>query len=150
MTCHRADGTITGQRSGEFFVRHDIHHYAVETTLGLDRAFYGYVAKGWDIQDFGTPWPKGKMADEDFPQLMLAEMFAAALDRDQFGDPLTAGQLNGQLQQYSKEHSLASFTLVSENELNVARKRVSDILSCWQALPEGQTMELRFPTGDRA
>ena len=39
MTCVRADGTCTGQKSSAYFVSHDLCHYAAETTLSLKRAF---------------------------------------------------------------------------------------------------------------
>ena len=34
LTCVRDDGTTTWQKSSEYFARHDLMHYAVETTLG--------------------------------------------------------------------------------------------------------------------
>ncbi|MDF2775439.1 MAG: hypothetical protein K0S86_4940, partial [Geminicoccaceae bacterium] len=57
LTCIRADGSVTWQRQegaqGRFFPRHDLTHFAVETTLGHRRGFYGLVAEGWNITDFG-------------------------------------------------------------------------------------------------
>ena len=35
-------------------VLHDLIHYVVETTLGYREAFFGLLAAGWDIQDFGA------------------------------------------------------------------------------------------------
>ncbi|MEO6878234.1 MAG: hypothetical protein ABI205_07125, partial [Gemmatimonadaceae bacterium] len=53
LQCTRADGTVTWQRQegelGQFFPLHDMTHLAVESVLGLRRAFYGLVAEGWDI-----------------------------------------------------------------------------------------------------
>ena len=28
------------------------------------RGFYGLVALGWDLSDFGKPWPRGPLPDE--------------------------------------------------------------------------------------
>ena len=46
----RADGTATWQRKdgpqASFFAAHDLTHYALETTLGYRRGFYGLVAEG--------------------------------------------------------------------------------------------------------
>ncbi|HTI64674.1 MAG TPA: hypothetical protein VL524_14195 [Gemmatimonadaceae bacterium] len=57
LTAVRADGTTTWQRQagqlGRFFPLHDLTHYAVETTLGFRRAFFGLLAEGWDLSDFG-------------------------------------------------------------------------------------------------
>lgn len=69
----RPDGTATWQRSrgatGAFFPPHDLTHLAVESTLGHRRGFYGLVAAGWDLGDFGAPWPRGRLADIDPSEL---------------------------------------------------------------------------------
>src|SRR5213076_3104652 len=63
LSCLRDDGSVTWQRQegiqGRFFPLHDLTHYAVETVLGHRRGFYGLVAEGWELTDFGTPWPRG-------------------------------------------------------------------------------------------
>ena len=68
LSCTRADGTTTWQRQqggqAAFFPKHDLTHYAVETTLGLRQGFYGLVSTGWDFSDFGSPWPRGKLPPE--------------------------------------------------------------------------------------
>jgi len=65
LTCTRADGSVTWQRQddqlGAFFPLHDLTHYAVERVLELPRAFYGLLAEGWDLSDFGKPWAKGPL-----------------------------------------------------------------------------------------
>lgn len=63
LTCIRDDGSVTwfsAGHNGEFFVAHDLLHYAVETTLGYSSAFYGMVAAGRDLNNFGT---KGGQSD---------------------------------------------------------------------------------------
>ena len=68
LTCVRADGTSTWQTpkaaQGHFFAQHDLTHYAVETILGCRQGFYGLLADGWNITDFGVPWPRGPMPAE--------------------------------------------------------------------------------------
>ncbi len=68
LSCTRPDGTTTWQRQhggqAAFFPKHDLTHYAVETTLGLRQGFYGLVSAGWDFSDFGSPWPRGKLPPE--------------------------------------------------------------------------------------
>jgi hypothetical protein len=68
LSCIRRDGTTTWQRQegqlGRFFPLHDLTHYAVETVLGFHQAFYGLLAAGWDISDFGTIASRGKIPDE--------------------------------------------------------------------------------------
>jgi hypothetical protein len=57
LTCIRNDGSTTWFRAGhngEFFVAHDLLHFAVESILGYSTAFYGMVAAGRDLNDFGS------------------------------------------------------------------------------------------------
>ena len=70
LSCTRPDGSVTWQRQegthGRFFPLHDLTHYAVETVLGYQNGFYGMVARGWNMTDFGAPWPRGRIpADAD-------------------------------------------------------------------------------------
>src|SRR3989454_11044850 len=82
LSCRRADGSVTWQRQdgqqGRFFPRHDLTHYAVETILGHLRGFYGLVAEGWDLTDFGQPWPKGPLPVE----ALASELIVGFLDRE--------------------------------------------------------------------
>lgn len=68
LTCTRSDGTATWQRltgaTALVMPQHDLTHYAVETTLGFRRGFYGLLIEGWAIQDFAKPWPRGPIPDE--------------------------------------------------------------------------------------
>ena len=67
LSCLRSDGSVTWQRQdgalGRFFPLHDLTHYAVESELGHSRGFYGLVAGGWNLTDFGKPWPRGRAAN---------------------------------------------------------------------------------------
>ena len=82
LSCTRADGTVTWQRQqgaqGLFFPRHDLTHYAVETVLEYRSAFYGLIATGWNISDFGPPWPRGQMPEE----AGVAELIVGFLDAE--------------------------------------------------------------------
>src|SRR5580698_1591713 len=48
----RDDGTETWMASEEFFVRHDLSHYAIEKKLGYRKAFLGMLNEGMDIKAF--------------------------------------------------------------------------------------------------
>ena len=80
LSCIRADGTTTWQSQdgaqAAFFPRHDLTHYAVEIVLGHNEGFYGLVASGWDLSDFGNPWPRGPMP----LAANLSEMIVGFLD----------------------------------------------------------------------
>ena len=82
LSCLRADGSVTWQRQNgqqaRFFPLHDLTHYAVETVLGHTRGFYGLVAEGWDLTDFGSPWPRGPLP----PEALVSEFIVGFLDRE--------------------------------------------------------------------
>ena len=78
ISCRREDGSVTWQRQqgaqGRFFPLHDLTHYAVETVLNHRRGFYGLVADGWDLSDFGAPWPRGRMPEDMDPSELIGEL----------------------------------------------------------------------------
>src|SRR5262245_60665350 len=82
LSCQRADGTVTWQRQegaqGRFFPLHDLTHFAVETVLGLRQGFYGLVASGWNLTDFGRPYPRGPIPAE----AATAEFIVGFLDQE--------------------------------------------------------------------
>lgn len=55
LRCVRADGSATWQkqesRHAAFFALHDLTHFAVESTLGFQRGFFGLIAQGWEIEE---------------------------------------------------------------------------------------------------
>jgi hypothetical protein len=150
LSCVRADGTATWQRQqgaqGLFFPRHDLTHYAVETVLGYDRAFYGMVADGWNITDFGTPWPRGPIPDDADP----AELIVGFLDSERAtGLRWTAADFNDKAAAYYRDHGLsASPPVLTEDQLARVRQRRAELFAQLDAIPPGGTLELTFPPAD--
>lgn len=54
LTCVRDDGSQTSWLLSSHLAQHDLLHYVVETTLGLEEAFFGLIARGRGIDSFGT------------------------------------------------------------------------------------------------
>src|SRR5256714_11770841 len=107
LTCTRADGSTTWQSmknaQAAFFPRHDLTHYAVETVLGHRNGFYGLVAAGWDLSDFGTPWPRGRMPNE----AVLSEIMVGFLNLERSTGELTpADDVNRRLAEFCAGQSL--------------------------------------------
>ncbi len=48
----RDNATTTWMYCDDFFVRHDLSHYAIEKTLGYTTAFNGMKNNGMDIKNF--------------------------------------------------------------------------------------------------
>lgn len=142
----RSDGTTTWQRrdgpTAEFFAVHDLTHYAVETEIGFARAFYGLVADGWDLGDFGTPWPRGPLPPDALPAEVIVGCFDTARSSAQ---RLTAEDCNEALARYFGSQGRAAPVTVTDAQLDRVRARLSDLVGRWHALPPRETLELAFP-----
>jgi hypothetical protein len=146
----RADGSATWQRThgatGTFFPPHDLTHHAVETVLGHRRGFYGLVAEGWELGDFGAPWPRGRLDDVD-----PSELIVGFLDRTGLDDATAPGadELNAAAKTYFAALPGASGTRgrwrdLTDDELARVRARARELVATWRALPAGETLTLPF------
>lgn len=149
LSCERADGSMTWQRQegqrARFFPLHDLTHYAVETTLGLRRAFFGLVTEGWNLSDFGRPWPRGPLPAE----ALAAEIVVGLLDTERAsGTEWSAADFNAKLALYYADRGLkgARCTLTDADLVRIRAVR-RELFARWHALPPGDTLELAF---DRA
>lgn len=146
LSCTRADGTVTWHRhegaQAAFFPRHDLTHYAVETVLSSQRGFYTLVAEGWDLSDFGTPSPKGKVpADAD-----SVEAIVGFLDLERAsGNIAGVDELNAYLASRSAEQGRANSDAITDGELQLIRRTRGELFAKWDALRAGDTLELSFP-----
>ena len=147
LSCTRANGTVTWQRQrgalGRFFPLHDLTHYAVETVLGYRKAFFGMVADGWDLTDFGAPWPRGRIPDDIDP----AELIVGFLDTERAsGTRWSAAEFNDKAAAYHRDHGLSSAPpSLTDDELARIRQRRAELFAMWDAVPAGDALELTFP-----
>jgi len=126
-----------------FFPKHDLTHFVVETTFGMRRGFYGLVAEGWNLADFGTPWPRGQPSADADP----VEDVVQLLDRETgHQPPCTAAEFNGFIAQFQTQHPAACpIAAVTDETLTRLRAQLRELTAQWTALPVGQTLELSFP-----
>src|SRR5688500_9663883 len=117
LACVRADGSTTWQRQdgqlGAFFPPHDLTHYAIETVLGYRNAFYGLIADGWEISDFSTPFPRGKLPRE----AREVETLVGALDVD---------RMTGGLRSSTDVNEQVRFTLSTDKTAPVAARQLTE------------------------
>jgi hypothetical protein len=150
LSCTRADGTVTWQRQegaqAAFFPRHDLTHFAVESVLGHRRGFYGLVAEGWNLTDFGTPWPRGPLP----PDLDPSELIVGFLDLERAaGVEWTAEDFTEKAAAYYADHGLAGPPpTLTEAQLQAIRARARGLFMDWAAIAPGSTLELVFDVGD--
>jgi hypothetical protein len=141
----RDDGTTTWQKQNSqlarFFPLHDLTHYAVETVLGVRRGFYGLVAEGWDISDFGTPWPRGKLPADSEP----SELVVGFLDVERAsGVRASAAEFNEKAAAYYEQHGIAGSFELTDDELTRIRARRAELFQLWDAVLEGDALELEW------
>jgi hypothetical protein len=141
----RPDGTTTWQKrtgpTAEFFAVHDLTHFVVESELGFDQAFYGLVAEGWDLSDFGTPWPRGPMP----PDALHAEFIVGCFDTARAaGTPLTAADCDRAAVTYFAAAGIPAPAAITETSLVHVRDRVADLVWRWHVVPPGGCLELSF------
>ena len=148
LSCTRPDGTVTWQRQlgvqGRFFPLHDLTHFAVETVLGFRKGFFGMVADGWDISDFGAPWPRGRIPDDADP----AELIVGFLDAERAsGTRWSAADFNDKAAAYYREHDLrATPPTLTDDDFTQIRQRRAELFTRWDAVAGGDSLELTFPT----
>ena len=150
LSCQRADGSVTWQRQngqqGRFFPLHDLTHYAVETVLGYTRGFYGLVAEGWDLTDFGNAWPRGPLP----PEALVAEFIVGLLDRERgAGVEWSAAEFRGAAATYFVQHGLDAPWIVTDDDLRQVRDKRRELFAQWAALQAGEAFELRFSESGR-
>jgi hypothetical protein len=146
LSCRRADGSVTWQRQdgqqGRFFPLHDLTHYAVETVLHHPRGFYGLVAAGWNLTDFGKPWPRGPLPVE----ALASELLVGFLDRERgAGVEWSADDFNSTAATHYAERGVTAAPVVSEADLRNVRDKRRELFARWAALPAGEALELTFP-----
>jgi hypothetical protein len=144
LTCTRSDGTTTWQSlnaiQGRFFPRHDLTHYAVETTLGHRRGFYGLVAEGWNLTDFGAPWPRGRIPSE----ALLSETIVGLLDLERAtGERVSAADVNARLAEVCAENNIQARE-IADAQLDGIRRKRAELFAEWDAVEPGHALELSF------
>jgi hypothetical protein len=136
LACVRPDGSATWSRVHAVFPVHDLTHLAVESLLGLREAFYGLVARGWDLGDFGSPWPRGPLPRE----AGLAEWAVAAFQADfEEGQRMTPEEVRARLYPGETPWELAP------EQVERIRSLQREFIARWREVPPKGTLELPFP-----
>jgi len=143
LRCVRRDGSATWQRHekhASFFSYHDLRHFAVETTLGLRKGFYGLIADGWDITDTTGKGARGKLSAAS----VFVEHIVGLFERERVGGalPLSASELIAQIDaMIGIDPERPKFT---DTELTAVRNRTEELHKQWAGIPVGSTLELTF------
>src|SRR3989442_8707205 len=142
LACVRADGTRTWGKEHPFFPVHDITHYAVESVLGFDQAFFGLIATGWDIDDFANPGASRRMPF----QAIVAEHVVGVFDRERaLPVPLSVVELNEMAFASLPPVQRDSCKPLTDAQVSGVRELRSRLEARWHALPVGATLVVEFP-----
>ena len=137
LTCIRDDGSSTW--SPLHNAKHDFGHYAVESTLGWQEAFFGLLAQGWDIADFGCPDAATGRKPAVPVQALQAEVLAGLLDIQRLSDfALTFVDL-ADLFACACHGLNVTLPALSPVQWEDIQTCLSDLLLCWHGTPPGQT-----------
>lgn len=143
LRCVRADGSVTWQRQerhAAHFALHDLTHFAVESTLGTRRAFFGLIAEGWEIEDTTGKGTRGALPRE----ALEVERIVGLLDAERASGAITSPE---DFNNFRATEARSAARPLTEGELLAIRARRAELFSQWSALPAGGTLELEFRTG---
>jgi hypothetical protein len=135
LRCTRDDGSVAWQkqRHALHFAHHDITHYVVETTLGLQSAFFGLLNQGWEIDDTTGKGSRGPVP----PEAALAECVVGLLDAERAtGNIWTIEDFHQSLPATLPKPSAAALAMI--------RQRRFELFQEWAVVPVGQALELHF------
>jgi len=142
LSCQRADGSVTWQRQdgqlGRFFPPHDLTHFAVESVLGVTGGFFGMIAGGRDINQTALASVP--------PEAHFVEVTVGFFDLELRTEVLgSAADLQWKLEGYFADKKLPMPPIhVTDEQIAAIRVKRGELFGLWQALPVGETLELRF------
>jgi hypothetical protein len=137
----RDNGTATWMPADDFFVQHDLSHYAIEKTLHYTSAFMGMLNEGMDIKDFENREKRNQMTitQEAIYAENMANLFLMEVIQGNFDD-------FNKVSQQAFETMTTQYTPPSlgEKQLFDVRTFLRQLLKNWKELPAGETMTLNF------
>jgi len=138
LRCVRDDGSYTGQkqtsRQAPFFALHDLTHFAVETTLGFQRGFFGLVAEGWDLEDTTGKGSRGPLPEE----AGVVEHIVGMLDNEPASGAIWTAE------EFHQHFAHPAAPRLTDEDLARVRARRAELFRQWSEIAPGATLELLF------
>lgn len=162
LTCVRTDGSRTWIKLPGAFPVHDMVHYAVETEMKVGQGFFGLIAQGWDIEDFGVPEKRAKMPFEAlWVEHVVGIIWREYVTRDvspypEFCDAINAtlealregigrnAKRSGPRADYSDVNESEIGRQVSEEQRSRIMERTGETVAKWARTPPGEVLTLNF------
>jgi len=145
LKCVRADGSETWQKQEKaqaaFFPFHDLTHFAVESELGLDSAFFGLIASGWTIEETGQRGSAAVLPSD----ALFAESVVGTLDTERAGGQRwTAKEFNDTIALKWSTTGRTVPRVLTDDEILRIRKTRAELFERWRSLRSGETLELEW------
>lgn len=138
LRCVRTDGSVTWQkqtdRHAAYFALHDLTHFAVETTLGFRRGFFGLISEGWDIEDTSGKGARGPLPPEAGEAEVMVGLFSAE----------RAGGQIWTVDEFHESAAMVGARQLSCDEIVRVKKKRSELFQQWFAVKPGAMLELQF------
>lgn len=145
LSCERADGSQTWMHLHPAILTHDFVHWALETTLGLQRGFWGMIARGADLRTFTEPGATKMLPEE----AAWTEFAVASIWRESWGQsPLDAEGVIEELALRAEIHGWKTQRSIAQADLERIRARIAELNARWRAVEPGGTLELVFDEQD--
>jgi len=146
LSCTRQDGSKTWSKIHPGLAIHDLIHYAVETTLGFQNAFYGLVAQGYNIEDFALPrverpiplLPKNLPFEAIYTEFLVGLFQVETLSCEPYVD------FNRVLKDVYAEKGLEGFRPLSKKQINDIRLKIKTLNQSWKETHFDEALVLEF------
>jgi len=137
----RDDGSETWMKSDDFFVVHDLSHFALEKTLHFTTAFMGMLNNGMDVKDFESREKRMQIqvSDEAVYAENMANLFLMETTQGQLEDFKETVK-----QSFKKMNKAVNPPVLNDEEISAVRVYLKELISEWRLLPFGKTMTLIY------
>jgi hypothetical protein len=137
----RDNGTETWMHSDNFFVLHDLSHFALEKTLGYTTAFCGMLNSGISIEDFEDRNIRNAMliTKEAIYAENMANLFLMETVQGNFDD------MNAVIKEaHETITNKLPAPVLTATQIEGIRTNLQEVLTLWKNLPEGNTLVVDF------
>lgn len=144
LSCTREDGSVTWTSVRPGLELHDLAHYVLEKSLGWKDAFYGLLAKGYDISAFERPRDQRPIAllPKNLPQTSLIAEHIVNLLQVGFGN--NNYDFFEAVQSVLQDKGLPIPPEFNPELAQQVQLQLEELWSRWQRLPAAGSLELVF------
>lgn len=146
LSCRRKDGSSCWTRLHPGIEDHELAHYAVETVLDFQEAFYGLIDKGYKPVDFELlrdQRPK-ELIPSNLPMEARQTEFIVSLVQMEFWNTGTTADFLKTLRNILEHNRLPFPPALDPATLEKIRNCYQELIRQWNDLPPGEALDLNF------